>query len=458
MLYEISEKAEREISKYCDNYEIYLEKIEVLQVDSQKSNLSFAKEEINFGIGIRVINNQKLGFAYTSNMEKIEEVAEKAYLNSKLNEKDENFSFAYESKLAKVNNIYDSKFENLDIKEATDFLESIINISEEEGCEPSSGGFSSSCGESLIINSNNVSAYNKSTGFSAFIALNSEKNGEKSTAYDGISSCFLDIDGEKLARNTSKIAKNSIGGINVETKDMDVVLDYHAAVGLLGTFINSLNADNVQRGRSILADKVGKTIVDDNISIYDDGTLDGGLCSCSADGEGTPSKRTTLVEDGILNGFIYDMYTSTKANNEIINGTSEESVNSINEENVSDASISSTGNGFRGAYATNPAVTPSNVIFDFKEKINISEIESGFLATDVLGAHTANPISGDFSVEANNAFLIENGEIKEPVKKAMISGNIFSCLANCEGLKSEIKQYGHFIIPKIFCKGLRVVG
>jgi PmbA protein len=75
-----------------------------------------------------------------------------------------------------------------------------------------------------------------------------------------------------------------------------------------------------------------------------------------------------------------------------------------------------------------------------------------------LGAHTANPISGDFSVEANNAFIIENGEITTPVKKAMISGNIFASLANCEGINSEIKQYGPFIIPKILCKDLRVVG
>jgi len=437
MLYEIAERAEREISKYCDTYEIYLEKVESLQLDAQKSNLEFAKEEINLGIGIRVINNQKLGFAYTSNMEKVDEVAKKAYLNSKMNERDKNFSFANKSKLTKVNNTYDSKFENLDIGEATDFLESIINISEDEGCEVTSGGFAASRGKSLIINSNNVSAYNEGTGFSASIALNYEKGSEKSTAYDGISSCLFDIDGDALAKNTSKIAKDSIGGVSVETKDMDVVLDYSAAVGLLGTFISALNADNVQRGRSVLIDKIGESIIDDNISIYDDGTLDNGLYSSSADGEGTPSKRTTLVEEGFLKGFIYDIYTANKANDE---------------------NIASTGNGFRGSYYTNPSVSVSNVTFDFKEKIDISEIDSGFLATDVLGAHTANPMSGDFSVEANNAFLIENGEIKAPVKKAMISGNIFSCLTKCRAVKGEIKQRGPFIIPKLFCKDLRIVG
>lgn len=437
MLFEISENAEKAISKYCDNYEIYLEKEEILQFDAQKSNLEFAKEEISLGIGIRVIIDNKLGFAYTSDMEKIENLAEKAFSNAKLNEKDENFCFCEKSTPTKVNNIYDSKFENIQIGESTDFLESIIHICEEEGCEPTSGGFSASKSENLIVNSNGVSASNKSTEFSAFIALNAEEGDEKSTAYDGISSCFFNLNGEELARATCKIAKDSIGGVNVETSDMDVVLDYHAAVGLLNTFINAFNADNVQRGRSILADKIGKQIVDTNLSIYDDGTFDGGLNSGFYDDEGTGSKKTQLVENGILNGFIYDCYTAKKANDENINSTS---------------------NGFRGSYVGTPSPSPSNVIFDFSEKIDISEIKKGFLATDVLGAHTANPISGDFSVESNNGFLIEKGEITKPVKKAMVSGNIFNALSNCEGVISQIKQYGPFIIPKILCKDLRVVG
>lgn len=443
MLYEISEKAEKEISKYCDNYEIYLEKEKILQLDAQKSHLEFAKEEINIGIGIRVIVNNKIGFAYSSDVKKIENVSKKAYLNSKLNEADENFCFAEKSTLANVKNIRDPKFENLTIEEASDFLESVLNISEEEGCEPTSGGFSASHGESLVVNSNNVSAFNESTGFSAFVALNAEKNGEKSTAYDSVSYCLFNLDGEKLAKNTCKIAKDSIGGSKIDTKDINVVLDYHAAVGLLNTFINAFNADNVQRGRSILGDKVGKSIIDENLSIYDDNTIGGGLNSSASDSEGTGSKRTDLVKNGILKGFIYDMYTSKKANNEDINDNED---------------IKSTSNGFRGSYSATPSATPSNIILDFNEKIDISEIDDGFLATDVLGAHTANPISGDFSVEANNAFVIENGEISKPVKKAMVSGNIFKALSECKGLNSEIKQYGPFILPKIMFNSLRVVG
>ena len=434
MLFEIAEDVKKEIANYCDEFEIFIEREKSFGIDSQKNSLNFAKEEFNMGVGIRIIHNDKLGFAHTSNLDKIAQTAEAAFLNGKNNEKDPNFSFSHKSKLPKVANTYDKRFEKFELSEATDFLESALAITEDEGCEATSGSFSATSYETLVLNSNDLCVLNKSSGFHGSISVNAEKDGEKSTAYDSVSSCSFDLDPVKLSKQVCEIAKDSINGVKVETKDMDVILDYHGSTGLLNTFINAFNADNVQRGRSILADKVDKAIVSDNLSIYDDGRLDGRLFSARSDSEGTPSEKTTLVENGVLKGFIYDNYTSTKSG------------------------VASTGNGMRGTYATTPSVDSSNIVLDFKSMIELEEIKNGFIATDVLGAHTANPISGDFSVEANNAFLIENGEITKPVKKAMISGNIFNALANCQGVKSEIRQYGSFIIPKILCKDLRVVG
>jgi PmbA protein len=434
MLNQIVEEAEKNIRKYCDEYEIFAENSQLLQLDAQKSDLSFAKEEINLGIGIRVIYDNKLGFAFTSDMDKIPETAEKAYSNAKLNEKDPNFSFAEKAPLPTIKNNYDNKNKELELNEMTSFMENLLQTVEENGCEPTSGGFSRGYGEELIINSNGVEVTDKSTGFGAYVAVNAHKNDELSSAYDSVSSCNYDFNGEELAEKVSQLATNSIGGENIETGDKEVILDYHAATGILSTFMSGFSGDNVQRGRSVLKDKIGESIVSENLSIYDDGTYDGGLSSGKFDGEGTPSQKTELVKNGILKGFIYDIYTANKSE------------------------IKSTGNGFRGSYSSTPGVSSSNIIFDFNEKTKIQEIDNGIIATDVLGAHTANPISGDFSVEVNNGFLIENGEITKPIKKAMISGNVYETLKNCEGIDSDIKQYGSFIIPKILLHNLRVIG
>ncbi|MCC7553349.1 MAG: TldD/PmbA family protein [Methanobacteriaceae archaeon] len=434
MLYQISENVKKEVLKYCEEYEIYIEQVEALKLESQKSDLNFAKEELSFGIGIRVLNNEKIGFAYTSDIEQIKNTAKQAFLNTKINEKDENFGFAEKEKEKTIKGTFDSKNKDLNIDESIEFLKEMIAFVEEEKCEVSSGNFSKTCKESLIINSNDIAISDKGTWFGSSISINAEKNGEKSSAYDYLSSRSFDLESKKMVKNVCKIAKDSINGEFIETKNREVVFDYHAASGLLSTFINAFSADNIQRGRSILKDKKDQLIIDKNITITNDSTLNKGLLSSKCDGEGVVSKKTKLVEDGTLKSYIYDVYTSKKEGEE------------------------STANGYRESYNNIPQISPSNIIFDFKEEKGIDEINDGFIVTDVLGAHTANPISGDFSVEANNAFLIENGEITKPVKKAMISGNLFEILNDCKKLKSETKQYGPFIIPKIIINNLKVLG
>ena len=96
----------------------------------------------------------------------------------------------------------------------------------------------------------------------------------------------FDLDAEKLSEEVCRKAIDSLGGTSFETDDYDVVLDYHAATGLLSTFIAAFSGENILRGRSILKDKVGQQITGENLSISNDSTLEKGLISCNCDGEG----------------------------------------------------------------------------------------------------------------------------------------------------------------------------
>ncbi len=420
--------------KHSDNVEIFVEKEKSIDLDIQKNEINFAKEAFTYGLGVRIILNGKMGFSYTTNTDKIEETVENALFNAKSNIADKNFGLAQKSEYIKVKGIYDKKINSLQIEDSIEFAKTMINAVEDAKCEPTSGGFSAGYGETLILNSNDVECRDKSSMFSGFIAVNAEENGEISTAYEGKSSRSYDIDPIWIAENASRIAKNSLNGQSVETKDINVLLDYRAASGLFGTFVNAVNADNVQRGRSIFANEIGNEVITPSLSIYDDGTYEGGLGSSIGDGEGTASQKTPVIEDGVLKNFLYDIYTAKKGN------------------------AQSTGNGMRASFADMPAVGLSNFILEFKDLIDISEIKEGIIVTDVLGAHTANPISGDFSVEANNSFKIENGEISTPVKKAMLSGNIFNLMKGVAGISGEIRQMGPFVIPRLLARSLRVVG
>ncbi|MBQ6512774.1 TldD/PmbA family protein [Methanobrevibacter sp.] len=434
MLYEIAETAKKEVENICDEYEIYVDEAKSIELDSRKEELNFAKEEIEKGIGIRVIKDNKIGFAFTSNLDKIAQTAKQAVENTKLNKIDENYAFSEVESVNDVKQVYDKKFNDLSIDETVELLKNVISLASDSGCEVTGSGFSASAGKSLIMNSNGVSIENVGTGFGIGLSVTIQKEGQIATAYNSMSSRFYDLDGDKLANEVCNLAKSSLDTKPIETNDYDVVLDYYAATGLLQTFLNAFDGENVRRGRSILKDKIGSEIANPTLSIIDNPLLEKGMYSTKCDGEGSVSKSTDLIKNGVLNSFIYDIYTANKEG------------------------VKTTSNGYRGSFLTTPMISPSNLEFKFSEMKDLTEIEKGVLTTSVLGAHTANPISGDFSVEASNAFKIENGELTDPINKAMISGNIFEIMKKVEGLNSEIKQYGSFIIPKLLVHDLRVVG
>jgi PmbA protein len=420
--------------KNVEEAEVYVEMEEKIDVNIQNQRVDFAKETSNYGLGIRVILDDKMGFAYTTDLTKLKQTVENAVFNAKCNTVDEYFSFAPPSKYRNVADIYDDQIANLEIQQTIDFAKTMIKTSVDEKCLPTSGGVSTGCYNTVIVNSEGVLSEEKSTIFSGFVSVNVPDGDGVSTAHESDASRFMDLDPENISKKACQIACDSRGGQSIDTSDMNVILDYEAAAALLYTLSNAFNADNVQRGRSVYADKLDEQILASNLNIHDDGTLRKGLNSAKSDGEGVPSQRTILVEKGILKNFIYDLYTAKKSGQD------------------------STGNGMRASYADMPSVGFSNLIIDFNENRDISQIDEGLFATDLLGAHTANPISGDFSVEAMNAFKIEDGEITYPVKKAMVSGNIFNAFKNAWAASKKTRQIGLFVLPPVLVGQLRVVG
>jgi PmbA protein len=419
--------------KYTDLAEVYIEKEKIFETNIRKDKVDFSQESSTIGIGVRVILDGKIGFSYTTNLKQIERTIENAIFNAKANVIDENFSFASKAKYPNIKNVYDKKIEVFEANNSIEFAKIMIETALDEKCEPTSGGFSAGYSETFVTNSLEINCKNLSTSFSGFISVNFHDKKDLSTASESDSSRFFDLDPKWIAKSSSKIAKSSIKVKSIETKDIDVILDYHAISGLLGVFVSALNADNVQRGRSVFCEKMDQEVLGKSLTIYDDSTLAKGLYSAKCDGEGTPAQKTLVIDKGILKSFLYDIYTSNKGK------------------------VKSTANGFRPSFADTPSIGPNNFILEFDDFISISDIKEGIIVTDVLGAHTANPISGDFSVETINAFKIERGEVKYPIKKAMLSGNIFQSMQNCSAISRETRQMGPFIIPRILIPNLRVV-
>jgi PmbA protein len=231
---------------------------------------------------------------------------------------------------------------------------------------------------------------------------------------------------------------------------MEVVLSQETASEILEfTVVPSILGDNMHRGESVYSGRIGEAVGVKGLNIYDDPLDPKGEMSGTCDDEGVPSVRTDLVRDGVLVGALYDTDTAYKYK-------AEPTSSGLRAERLSG------GQSFRSQPTTcarNFTVTGKGA--QHRDKI-VRDIDNGIYVREVMGAHTANSTSGDFSVMASTLFRIRKGEIKEPLRAVMISGNGAEALKRISAIGTDPRHLGGSLssigtcLPTIAVEGLNV--
>ncbi|MDV0444632.1 Metalloprotease PmbA [Methanimicrococcus sp. At1] len=417
--------------------EIVFSLSESTSIQFKKDIIETAKQSTGAGYGVRAAVNGAVGFAGTNRMSDLEETVRTAVESAKIMEADPFFK-TFPEKTASypdVGGLYDAQIVGMSLDEcigcASDMISGVKSV---ENMIPTSGGFSRSVSYFMIANTNGLSAQKKGTAVSGFADVTTV-SGDVSTAYDYGVSRKKDLDFSVIGENAAILAKQSLKGVTIGAEKLPVIFHPFSFADILeNTLAPSVDADNIQKERSGLAGRLGEEIANPELSIVDDGTLSGGISSGAFDDEGTPTQKTKVIENGVLASYLYDSYTAGKDD------------------------VKSTGNGYRYSYSSEPGVDFSNFIIQFPQSDVIAETKRGIYINTVIGAHTANEISGDFSVEGRNAFLIENGAISKPIKSVMISGNVFEMLKNIDGAGKDIRSVGGIVTPSIRISEMSVIG
>lgn len=259
-----------------------------------------------------------------------------------------------------------------------------------------------------VSNSNGTQRSGKRIRTRFLINVIAQKDGIIQTGYEtaggtvGFYDLFKDNDPEALARKAAGRAEMMLFAKYAPSGKMPVVIKSEAG----GTLIHEacghgLEADFIYKNTSVYAGKVGQKIASDLITVIDDATIPRLYGSFEFDDEGTPSQKKILIENGILKGFMCDIYNSMMLG------------------------IPSTGNGRRESFCTRPQPRMTNTYIE-RGRSDPSEIISSIkkgLLVDKLGGGQVNVVNGDFVFEVQEGHLIENGKIKEPVRGAMLIGN-----------------------------------
>jgi TldD protein len=207
---------------------------------------------------------------------------------------------------------------------------------------------------------------------------------------------------EEVARVAAERSLLMLGARKAPVGKMTVVLSNEAGGTMIHEAIgHGLEADLAQQGLSVYSGKMGEQVASSLITVVDDATISRKRGSYDFDDEGVPSQRTLLVEKGVLKGYLYDRLSAMKQG------------------------VSSTGNGRRESYQHKPIPRMSNTMIvsgSMTPAEIIHSVDKGFFVKK-MGGGQVNTVNGDFVFEVNEGYLIEKGEIGEPVRGAMLTGN-----------------------------------
>ncbi|MBC7129827.1 TldD/PmbA family protein [Candidatus Bathyarchaeota archaeon] len=433
------------IKNGADEAEAFIYKGLTSTVNIERGQISKGFQIKDQGIGIRVILNKAIGFAYTNTLYKkaiIKKTAEKALKVAKASKPDEDWQSLPDKKpFSTIGSLFDDKVALLSFDELVNMATEMLKAVEETDKRvfPAEGGIGASCLFKAVANSNGVSCFDRGTVIECSLATIASEKGEVSPV------CFefnierrMKIDPRWVGSEAARLAASSLKAKKAETKSMKVIFAHAALQQLLHyTLINAIKADYVQRSQSALQDKMGEKVASEKITIYDNGLLEDGLRTWKFDGEGAPQQKTLIIERGVLRGFIYDNYTARKEGKE------------------------STGNAFRAGYLSTPTVEPTNFhILPGKKTPEelIGEVDDGLLVYSLQGAHSSNPASGEFSVVATPAWRIRDGRIVHAVKGAMLAGNIFEVMKSISDIANNERKIGALVTPWILAENVKVIG
>jgi len=291
--------------------------------------------------------------------------------------------------------------------------------------------------EILLRNFWGVQGEYRSTSVSCSVSLVASDGDDSQSGWEFDTSHRLDrIDPEGVARRGVERAVSLLGARKVETMRVPVLFDSHTASDLLETLAPSFCGDMVVKGKSRLGGKEGVGLFSPLLTILDDGLLPDGGGSAPFDGEGVPSRRTTLVEGGTLCGFLLDTFWGGKMGRD------------------------STGNGVRGSFRGTPRPAPRNLYIQpgrVDRQGVIATLSRGLLVTELVGMHTADPVSGDFSVGISG-FLIRGGEVATPIREMVLTGNLFDLLGRVVAVGSDLRMYGTVGSPSILVEEMDISG
>jgi PmbA protein len=396
-------------------------------------------------LGVRVFHGQRAASTYTSDFSPagLDQLVSSAVALARITSEDPVSGLPQASELGKLDTDLDLYYQDvysLSTEQRIEYArraEKAATSADARIQNSEGGSFDAADGRKVLANSLGfVGEYKRSYCSVSAVPVAKDDSGamQRDFWYSVARSIKLLDSPEEVGKVAAQRTLRRLGARKVKTSQVPVVFDPMVARSLLDSLAEAVNGDSIYRGASFLASKLGEKVAGENVTVVDDGTMPGGFGTSPFDGEGVKSRRTVVIDKGVLKSYLLNTYTAKKLN------------------------LKTTGNASRGLAGT-PGIGVGNFYLEAGERKPeqiIGDVKEGLYVTEFLG-FGVNLVTGDFSRGASGMW-ISGGQFAFPVEEITVAGNLKDMLNSISEIGSDLEFRGSVAAPTLRIDGLTVAG
>lgn len=443
LLLELGGSAIREAERLgATQTEVYLQFINKLEIKIERGAVRAASKSQDAGCGIRSVIGKKTGYSFITTIGKDDmlRTVHDSISAAKSSVPDEQFVSlpSYSGSYPVVKGLYDERVAELTAEEAAELMVRGVSACREVSRSERNlihGLISATSFTTVIVNSLGLNCHDQKTEMMLDIGAVIGEGDQQCSSSEETTSCRLQhIEPEAIGRTAAEKALSLRGARTIQGGDMQVILAPQAMEKLLeGGLVPAVNAKEVQDSKTYLANSLGSNIAPSFVDIVDDALVEGGVGSRSFDGEGSPSKRTTIVGSGILTSYLHDSYSSSRAK------------------------VENTSNASRSSYQRLPMISQSNLVVNpghgSRDDL-VKQIDEGVFCR--LTIDRPNMVTGELSAMVMEGFYIRRGEIQHALKNTLFGTTMQNLLKNISTVGSDVEHRGSVIAPSVIVDSVKI--
>jgi len=435
------ELVDRCLSRGADAAEVFLQTGRQLSIEVRNGAMETIQESSSHGAGFRVFREGKMGFAHSNDFSdaSLDQAIATAVEFAGHMTADEDNVLPGNPGMAQVEGLYDPELASVSMDQKIALITQLESLALADSRITRSDGarYGEGEGEVFLANSNGMVKSYRSSACNYGVSVVAEKGDQRSSGGEYCSRRFFAdfLPPEEMAEQAARSAYEMLDPRMVRTQRAPVIFDPDVAGSLLGGILGAIDGERVLQEASFLAGRIGEPIASDFLTIIDDGTRPRGMASAPFDGEGVPTQRRTIVDGGVLQGFLYNTAVASRAG------------------------VESTGNASRGGYSSLPGIGPHAFYVENGDTDPDEIIRStprGLFLKGVTG-YGINPVSGNFSGGAQG-FWIENGRIAFPVRGLTVAATADQMLKGVDALGNDLDLNRTITAPTFRIREMQIGG